>query len=202
MLTYYIIFIGDFMASIERDKAIELFKKYNSEESLFKHALSVEAVMRYFARKNKEDEDEWGMVGLLHDMDYEMYPNEHCIKVKEILEKENLPESFIRAIQSHGFEICVDIEPISDMEKTLYAVDELAGFITACALVRPSKSVEDMEVKSVKKKLKNKNFAAKVDRDVINKGAERLGISLDKLIQETINALIPVQEEIGLEKIS
>jgi putative nucleotidyltransferase with HDIG domain len=202
MLTYYIIFIGDFMASIERDKAIELFKKYNSEESLFKHALSVEAVMRYFARKNKEDEDEWGMVGLLHDMDYEMYPNEHCIKVKEILEKENLPESFIRAIQSHGFEICVDIEPISDMEKTLYAVDELAGFITACALVRPSKSVEDMEVKSVKKKLKNKNFAAKVDRDVINKGAERLGISLDELIQETINALIPVQEEIGLEKIS
>lgn len=202
MLTYYIIFIGDFMASIERDKAIELFKKYNSEESLFKHALSVEAVMRYFARKNKEDEDEWGMVGLLHDMDYEMYPNEHCIKVKEILEKENLPESFIRAIQSHGFEICVDIEPISDMEKTLYAVDELAGFITACALVRPSKSVEDMEVKSVKKKLKNKNFAAKVDRDVINKGAKRLGISLDELIQETINALIPVQEEIGLEKIS
>lgn len=202
MLTYYIIFIGDFMASIERDKAIELFKKYNSEESLFKHALSVEAVMRYFARKNKEDEDEWGMVGLLHDMDYEMYPNEHCIKVKEILEKENLPESFIRAIQSHGFEICVDIEPISDMEKTLYAVDELAGFITACALVRPSKSVEYMEVKSVKKKLKNKNFAAKVDRDVINKGAERLGISLDELIQETINALIPVQEEIGLEKIS
>ena len=202
MLTYYIIFIGDFMASIERDKAIELFKKYNSEESLFKHALSVEAVMRYFARKNKEDEDEWGMVGLLHVMDYEMYPNEHCIKVKEILEKENLPESFIRAIQSHGFEICVDIEPISDMEKTLYAVDELAGFITACALVRPSKSVEDMEVKSVKKKLKNKNFAAKVDRDVINKGAERLGISLDELIQETINALIPVQEEIGLEKIS
>lgn len=202
MLTYYMIFIGDFMASIERDKAIELFKKYNSEESLFKHALSVEAVMRYFARKNKEDEDEWGMVGLLHDMDYEMYPNEHCIKVKEILEKENLPESFIRAIQSHGFEICVDIEPISDMEKTLYAVDELAGFITACALVRPSKSVEDMEVKSVKKKLKNKNFAAKVDRDVINKGAERLGISLDELIQETINALIPVQEEIGLEKIS
>lgn len=202
MLTYYIIFIGDFMASIERDKAIELFKKYNSEESLFKHALSVEAVMRYFARKNKEDEDEWGMVGLLHDMDYEMYPNEHCIKVKEILEKENLPESFIRAIQSHGFEICVDIEPISDMEKTLYAIDELAGFITACALVRPSKSVEDMEVKSVKKKLKNKNFAAKVDRDIINKGAERLGISLDELIQETINALIPVQEEIGLEKIS
>ena len=198
----YNIYLGDFMASIERDKAIELFKKYNSEESLFKHALSVEAVMRYFARKNKEDEDEWGMVGLLHDMDYEMYPNEHCIKVKEILEKENLPESFIRAIQSHGFEICVDIEPISDMEKTLYAVDELAGFITACALVRPSKSVEDMEVKSVKKKLKNKNFAAKVDRDVINKGAERLGISLDELIQETINALIPVQEEIGLEKIS
>ena len=203
------------MASIEREKAIELFKKYNKEPSLFKHALSVEAVMRYFANKYNEDAEEWAMVGFLHDMDYEMFPNEHCIKVKEILEKEGLPESFIRAIQSHGFGICTDIEPNTNMEKTLYdiepntnmektlyAVDELAGFILACALVRPSKSLDDMEVKSVKKKLKDKAFAAKVDRSIINNGAERLNISLDELIKETIEALKPIQESIGLQKIS
>lgn len=190
------------MASIDRERAIELFKKYNDEHSLYKHALSVEAAMRYFAKKNGEDEDEWGMVGLLHDMDYEKYPDEHCIKVKEILEAEGLPENFIRAIQSHGYGLCTDIEPITNMEKTLYAVDELAGFITACALVRPSKSLDDMEVKSVKKKLKDKAFAAKIDRTVINKGAEMLGIPMDELIKETIQALIPVQESIGLQKIS
>ncbi|MDO6992671.1 HDIG domain-containing protein [Brachyspira innocens] len=190
------------MASIEREKAVELFKKYNEEQSLFKHALSVEAVMRYFAKKYGEDEDEWGMVGFLHDMDYEKYPDEHCIKVKEILEEEGLPSSFIRAIQSHGYGICTDIEPLSNMEKTLYAVDELAGFITACALVRPSKSLDDMEVKSVKKKLKDKAFAAKVDRTVINNGADMLGVPIDELIKETIQALIPIQESIGLKKIS
>ena len=158
--------------------------------------------MRYFAKKNGEDEDEWGMVGFLHDMDYEKYPDEHCIKVKEILESEGLLESFIRAIQSHGYGFCTDIEPISNMEKTLYAIDELAGFITACALVRPSKSLEDLEVKSVKKKLKDKAFAAKVDRTVINKGAEMLGVPIDDLIKETIDELIPIQESIGLKKIS
>ena len=190
------------MASIDRERALELFKKYNDEHSLFKHALSVEAVMRYFAKKSGEGEDEWGMVGFLHDMDYEKYPDEHCIKVKEILESEWLPESFIRAIQSHGYGLCTNIEPITNMEKTLYAVDELAGFITACALVRPSKSLDDLEVKSVKKKLKDKAFAAKVDRTVINKGAEMLGVPIDDLIKETIEALIPVQESIGLKKIS
>lgn len=190
------------MASIERDRAVELFKKYNDEYSLFKHALSVEAVMRYFAEKNSEDEDEWGMVGFLHDMDYEKYPDEHCIKVREILEKEGIPDSFIRAIQSHGYGICTDIEPISKMEKTLYAVDELSGFIRACALVRPSKSLDDMEVKSVKKKLRDKAFAAKVDRIVINNGADMLGVQLDELIKEIIKALIPIQESIGLKKIS
>ena len=189
------------MASIDREMAIELFKKYNDEPSLLKHALSVEAVMRYFAKKNDEDENEWGMVGLLHDIDYERYPDEHCIKVKEILGAEGLPESFIRAIQSHGYGICTDIEPISNMEKTLYAVDELSGFIIACALVRPSKSLEDIEVKSVKKKLKDKGFAAKVDRTIINNGAYMLGISIDDLINDTIKALIPIQESIGLKKI-
>ena len=141
------------------------------------------------------------MVGLLHDIDYERYPDEHCIKVKEILGAEGLPESFIRAIQSHGYGICTDIEPISNMEKTLYAVDELSGFIIACALVRPSKSLEDIEVKSVKKKLKDKGFAAKVDRTIINNGAYMLGISIDDLINDTIKALIPIQESIGLKKI-
>ena len=190
------------MASIDRERALELFKKYNDENSLFKHALSVEAVMRYFAKKSGEDEDVWGMVGFLHDMDYEKYPDAQCIKVKEILESEGLPEGFIRAIQSHGYGLCTNIEPITNMEKTLYAVDELAGFITACALVRPSKSLDDLEVKSVKKKLKDKAFAAKVDRTVINKGAEMLGVPIDDLIKETIEALIPVQESIGLKKIS
>ena len=190
------------MSSIEREKAIELFKKYNTEPSLFKHALSVEAAMRYFASKYNEDSEEWAMVGFLHDLDYEKYPDEHCIKVKEILEKEGLPDYFIRAIQSHGFGDFIDIEPITNMEKTLYAVDELAGFILACALVRPSKSLDDMEVKSVKKKLKDKAFAAKVDRSIINNGAERLNISLDELIKETIEALKPIQESIGLQKIS
>lgn len=190
------------MASIEREKAVELFKKYNTEPSLFKHALSVEAAMRHFAIQFGEDADEWGMVGFLHDIDYEKYPDEHCIKVREILEEVGLEDSFIRAIQSHGFGSCTDIEPITNMEKTLYAVDELSGFIVACALVRPSKSLEGMEVKSVKKKLKDKAFAAKVDRAVINNGAERLGISLDDLIKETIESLKPIQDSIGLQKIS
>lgn len=193
--------MGDIMASIMREDAIKLFKKYNVELSLFKHACSVEAVMRYYAKLNGEDPDEWGMVGLLHDLDYEQYPDEHCIKVKEILEDEGLPNHFIRAIQSHGFGICTDIEPISNMEKTLYAVDELAGFITACALVRPSKSLDDMEVKSVKKKLKDKAFAAKIDRTVISKGADMLKVSLDDLIKESIEALKPIEEDIGLKKL-
>lgn len=189
------------MPSITREDAIKLFKKYNNEPSLFKHAISVEAVMRHYAKLNGEDEEEWGVVGLLHDLDYEKYPNEHCIKVKEILEQEGLPESFIRAIQSHGFGLCTDIEPKTNMEKTLYAVDELAGFITACALVRPSKSLDDMEIKSVKKKFKDKAFAAKIDRDVIQKGADMLKIPLDDLIKESIEALKKIEEEIGLKKL-
>lgn len=186
---------------MKRDEAVALFKEYNEEESLFKHALSVEAAMRYFAEKNNEDKEEWGIAGLLHDIDYGKYPDMHCVKAREILEKAGAPEKIIRAVESHGYGICTDVKPESVMEKTLYAVDELAGFITACALVRPSKSLSDMEVKSVKKKLKDKGFAAKVDREIIKRGAEMLEISLDDLIKETIDALIPIQEKIGLKNI-
>lgn len=190
------------MNIIERERALELFKKYNKDRSLYRHALSVEAVMRHFAHINNENEDEWAMVGFLHDLDYEMYPSEHCYKTKQILEEEGLNESFIRAIMSHGYGICTDVEPISLMERTLYSIDELSGFIYAVALVRPSKSLDDLEIKSVKKKLKDLRFAAKVDRDVINKGATMLNVSLDFLIEETIKALIPIQEELGLNKIN
>jgi len=190
------------MATISREKGLALWKKYNTDNSLLKHAYAVEAVMRHYAKLNNEDEDEWGVLGFLHDIDYEQFPDEHCIKVKEILEKENIPQEFIRAIQSHGYGLCNDIKPETVMEKTLYAVDELAGFIVACALVRPSKSLDDLELKSVKKKWKDARFAAKVDRNVVEKGAEMLGISLDDLIKECIIALRPAALDLGLNKIN
>ncbi len=190
------------MASIDRDSAIAIWKKYNTEESLLKHAYAVEAVMRHYAKLNNEDADEWGVIGLLHDMDYGQFPDEHCVKVKELLEKEGLPAEFIRAIQSHGYGFCVDIEPKTQMEKTLYAVDELAGFIYACALIRPSKSMDDLELKSVKKKWKDTRFASGVDRKVVEDGAEMLGLTLDDLIKESILALREVGESLGLNKIA
>jgi predicted hydrolase (HD superfamily) len=154
--------------------------------------------MRHFAEKSGEDADVWGIIGLVHDIDYEKFPNEHCVKARSILEEALWPEEYIRAVQSHGWELCVDVEPFSALEKTLYAVDELTGFITACALVRPSKSVNDLEVKSVKKKWKVPAFAAGVNRSVIEKGAEKMGVSLDDLINETILAMRKVASEIGL----
>jgi putative nucleotidyltransferase with HDIG domain len=181
-----------------RSDAENLWRTYNKDEALWKHALSVEAVMRHFAEKAGEDPDIWGIIGLVHDIDYEMYPHEHCVKVRPILEEAGWPEEYIRAVQSHGWGLCVDVEPITALEKTLYAVDELTGFITACALVRPSKSVNDLEVKSVKKKWKVPAFAAGVDRSVVEKGAEKMGLSLDDLINETIFAMRKVAPEIGL----
>ncbi len=181
-----------------RTDAENLWRKYNSDEALWKHALSVEAAMRHFAEISGEDADTWGIIGLVHDIDYQSYPDEHCIKARPILEEAGWPEEYIRAVQSHGWELCVDVEPVSALEKTLYAVDELTGFITACALVRPSKSVNDLEVKSVKKKWKMPAFAAGVNRSVIEKGAERMGLSLDELINETILAMRKVAPEIGL----
>ncbi|MFA6506283.1 MAG: hydrolase [Treponemataceae bacterium] len=181
-----------------RIDAEKLWRAYNDDEALWRHALSVEAVMRHFALKAGGDPDEWGVVGLIHDIDYGCYPTEHCVRGRVIMEEAGWPESYIRAMQSHGWGLCVDVEPKSAMEKTLYAVDELTGFIAACALVRPSKSLSDLEVKSVKKKWKMAAFASGVNRDVIEKGAGLLGVELDSLINETILALRPVAAEIGL----
>ncbi|MFB0557099.1 MAG: HDIG domain-containing metalloprotein, partial [Dehalococcoidia bacterium] len=148
------------------DEALSLFKEFNQSESLLKHAYCVEGVMRYLARKGGEDEEKWGVVGLMHDLDYERFPEQHCSKAQEILEERGWPEEYIRAIVSHGWGICNDVEPQSKMEKTLYAIDELTGLIIAVALVRPSKSVADLEARSVMKKWKDKAFAAGVNRSV------------------------------------
>lgn len=183
-----------------RAEALELLKKYNKNESLIRHALTVEAVMKHFAEIFDEpDKDKWTIIGLVHDLDYEMYPDQHCIKVREILSEEGWPEDYIRAIESHGWEICSDVEPAEKMEKVLFATDELTGLITAAALLRPSRSVLDLEVKSVKKKWKDKRFAAGVNRDVIEKGVELLAMDLDFIIDETIKGMRKAAEEIGLK---
>ncbi len=182
-----------------RDEALELFKEYNKSDSLLKHALSVEAVMRYLAEKHGEDPDEWGVVGLVHDIDYEMFPNEHCKKSNEILSRNSWPEHYIRAVASHGWGICSDVEPVSLMEKYLYTIDELTGLVATTAMVRPSKSILDTEVKSVKKKWKDKRFAAGVDRSLIEKGAEILGLETSEVIDLTIKGMRRVAEEIGLK---
>ncbi len=181
-----------------REDALKLLKEYNGD-ALVTHGLAVEAAMRHFAKKWGEDEEKWGIVGLLHDLDYEKYPDEHCYKTKEILEPLGYSDEIIRAIMSHAWGICTDIEPVSKMEKTLYAVDELTGLITACALVRPSKSVMDLEVKSVKKKFKQKSFAAGASREVMQKGAEMLGMELGELIQEVILGMRAAAKELGLD---
>ncbi len=181
-----------------RASALELFRKYNKSESLLKHALAVEGVMRYMARKAGEDEEKWGIIGLVHDLDYEMYPDQHCTMTKKILEENNWPDEYIRAVLSHGWGLVTDVEPVSLMEKTLYAMDELTGLVVTSALVRPSKSVMDMEAKSVKKKWNDKRFAAGVDRTVIEKGAEMLGVTRDELITDCIMGMREVADEIGL----
>jgi len=181
-----------------REDAFQLLTEYNQSESLIKHALAVEGVMRYFARKRGEDEDKWGVIGLIHDLDYEQFPEQHCKKTEEILKNNNWPEEYIRAVISHGWGICTDVEPKSDMEKVLYAIDELTGLVTTAALVRPSRSVMDMKAKSVKKKWNNKRFAAKIDRSIIDKGAEMLGIERTELITDTIMGMREVAVEIGL----
>ncbi len=182
-----------------REDAFNLLCEFTKSENLIKHGLSVEGIMRYFAKKNNEDVEKWGIIGLIHDMDYEMYPEEHCIKVREIMEEREWPEEYIRAVQSHGYGLCVDVKPETLLEKTLYAIDELTGLITATALVRPSKSVLDMKAKSVKKKWKAKQFSAGVDRSIIEKGAEDLGVELTDLITDTIMGMREVADSIGLE---
>jgi len=181
-----------------RDEAIQLWRKHNDDDYLYRHALSVEAAMRHFAAKKGEDPDWWGIVGLLHDVDYQEHPEEHLRHARAILEPEGYDDAFIRAVESHGFGICTEVEPTHYMEKVLFACDELTGFIAACAIMRPSKSVLDIEVKSVTKKLKTPAFAAKIRRDVIQRGADMLGIPLEELIEETIQALRKVHGDIGL----
>lgn len=182
-----------------REEAWALLKEYNQEESHLRHALAVEAVMRHFAQLFGEDPEKWGIIGLVHDLDYEKYPQEHCQKVREILEEKNWPEDYIRAIESHGWKICSDVEPVEKMEKVLYTIDELTGLIAATALMRPSKSILDLEVKSVKKKWKQKSFAAGVNREVIQEGAQMLGLELDEVIAETIKGMQKVADVIGLK---
>jgi len=182
-----------------REDAWLLLTRYNETESLRKHALAVEAVMRYFARKRGEDEEKWGIVGLIHDLDYEKFPDRHCSKTEEILQENKWPQEYIRAAVSHGWGICSDVEPKSDLEKVLFAVDELTGLVVTSALVRPTKSVLDMTAKSVKKKWKDKRFAAGVDRSIIEKGAQMLNMDLTELITDTILGMREVAEEIGLK---
>jgi predicted hydrolase (HD superfamily) len=185
-----------------RETALQLFKRYNKTESLLKHALSVEGVMRYMARKAGEDENKWGIIGLIHDLDYEMYPEQHCIMTEKILRENSWPEEYIRAVLSHGWGLASDVEPLLLVERTIYAVDELTGLVATSALVRPSKCLRDMEARSVKKKWNDKKFAAGVDRSVIEKGAAMLGVQLDDLITDCIMGMRTVAEEIGLKGIN
>ena len=180
------------------DEARSLLKEFNKSESLLKHAYSVEGVMRYMARKKGEDEEKWGIVGLMHDLDYECFPEQHCKKSQEILRERGWAEEYTRAIVSHGWGICSDVEPQTEMEKTLYAVDELTGLITAVAIIRPSKSVTDLEAKSVMKKWKDKSFAAGVNRSVIEKGTAMLGMELGDLVTDVIIGMREVADRIGL----
>ena len=171
---------------ITREQALDLLRTYNKESFHIQHALTVEGVMRWFAQElGYEDEiDYWGISGLLHDIDFEMYPEEHCKKAPELLEKGGVGEDMIHTVCSHGYGICSDVEPVHEMEKVLFAADELTGLIWAAALMRPSKSTMDMEVSSVKKKFKDKRFAAGCSRDVIRTGAERLGWELNDVFGE------------------
>jgi putative nucleotidyltransferase with HDIG domain len=182
-----------------REEAWQLLKEYVPSEALRRHALTVEAVMRHLARKGGQDEEAWGIIGLVHDLDYDQFPEEHCVKVVEILKAHDWPEDYIRAVVSHGWGLCSDVEPLSDLEKTLFAIDELTGLVTAAALVRPSRSILDMTPKSVMKKWKDKSFAAGANRSVIEKGAAMLGVELSTLVQDTIEGMKPVAVEIGLK---
>jgi len=182
-----------------REEALELLKTYNRTESHYKHALAVEGVMRYMARKAGEDEEKWGVIGLVHDLDWDLYPEQHCKMTEKILTENGWPSEYIRAVMSHGWGVATDVEPLSGLEKTIYAIDELTGLVATSALVRPSKSVLDMEARSVRKKWNDKRFAAGVDRSVIERGAEMLGVSLEELITDCIMGMREVAEETGLK---
>ena len=186
-------------ANITRNAALELLREYNKEPFHILHALTVEGVMKWYAAENGEDPEYWDIVGLLHDIDFELYPDEHCKKAPELLLPAGVSESAVRSICSHGYGICADIEPVELMEKILFATDELTGLIGAAARMRPSKSVMDMELSSLKKKYKDKKFAAGCSRDIISSGAERLGWTLDELLEKTILAMRSCEASVSAE---
>ena len=184
---------------LTREQALTLLQKYNKEPFHIQHALTVEGVMRWFAQENGENVDFWGLCGLLHDIDFELYPDQHCQKAPELLAEVNASAEMVHAICSHGYGICSDVEPIHLMEKILFTVDELTGLIGAAARMRPSKSVMDMELSSLKKKFKDKKFAAGCSRDVIKQGAEKLGWSLDEVLEKTILAMRSCESSVAKE---
>ena len=184
---------------LTREQALGLLRKYNTEPFHIQHALTVEGVMRWFAQEGGEDPDFWGLCGLLHDVDFEKWPEQHCRKAPELLAEVNASPEMVHAICSHGYGICCDVEPTAQMEKILFAADELTGLIGAAARMRPSKSVMDMELSSLKKKFKDKKFAAGCSRDVIRTGADRLGWSLDELMEKTILAMRSCEASVAKE---
>ena len=189
------------MEQITREQAYDLLKEYNKDSFHLQHALTVEAVMKWYAKElgYGEEAQYWGIVGLLHDIDFEQYPDQHCIKAPELLREGGVSEDIIHAVVSHGYGITVDVAPEREMEKVLFAADELTGLIWAAALLRPSKSTKDMELKSLKKKYKSKGFAAGCSRDVIERGALQLGWDLDKLLTMTLEAMKETEDEINQE---
>lgn len=188
-------------SQVTREEALKLLKEYNKESFHIQHGLTVEGVMRWFAKElgYEEEEEYWGITGLLHDIDFELYPQEHCQKAPQLLREGGVGEDMIRSICSHGYGLCSDVEPVHQMEKVLFATDELTGLIGAAALMRPSKSVMDMEVSSVKKKFKDKRFAAGCSRDVIRQGAENLGWELGELFERTLKAMQSCEAQVRRE---
>ena len=182
---------------MERNKAWDLLRKFNKEPFHLRHALTVEGVMRYFAEQRGEDADFWGVAGLLHDIDFEMWPEEHCRKATELLHEGGADEAVVHAVCSHGWGECSDVEPTHEMEKLLFAADELTGLIWSASLMRPSKSVQDMELKSLKKKFKDKKFAAGCSREIILKGAELCGLTLEELMQQTLDAMRETEDAVN-----
>ncbi|MEF2805153.1 MAG: hydrolase [Massilistercora timonensis] len=188
-------------SNLTREEALELLRKYNQESFHIQHGLTIEKTMRWFANElgYGDEADYWAITGLLHDIDFEQYPEEHCVKAPELLREAGVGEDMIHSICSHGYGICCDVEPELEMEKVLFAADELTGLIGAAALMRPSKSVQDMEVSSVKKKFKDKRFAAGCSRDTIREGAQRLGWELNDLFEKTLKAMQSCEDEIREE---
>ena len=187
-----------------REEALALLKKYNKEPFHLQHAFTVEGVMRWYANElgHGDEADFWALVGLLHDVDFEQWPEEHCVKCQQLMRDEGIDERLIRAVASHGYGLCSDVEPVLEMEKVLFAADELTGLVGAAALMRPSKSVQDMELSSLKKKFKDKKFAAGCSRDVIRQGAERLGWELDRLLDSTLQAMRACEDDIAAQMAS